>query len=255
MAQGINEMILLLDIGNSFIKWCWLDDGQLCDAGEVLHADAELAGVLDEAWQDLPQPTAVWVSNVAGDELAEVLDLWLQQRWGLVPHYATSREVWGDVRNAYDEPGRLGVDRWLALLAAYEISKQAVCIIDCGTAITVDVMTSSGQHLGGLIVPGLGMMRDSLYAGTDGVQEVAAESPAGGLLACDTAGAVEGGSLYAVVAFIDRVCADMEMELDEPMTCLLTGGDALDILPLLNAEVEHEPTLVLQGLALIAEFA
>jgi type III pantothenate kinase len=255
MAQGINDMILLLDIGNSFIKWCWLDDGQLFDVGEVLHADDELARVLDDEWRDLPQPTAVWVSNVAGDELAEALGQWLQQRWGLLPHYATSSEAWGEVRNAYDEPGRLGVDRWLALLAAYEISKQAVCIIDCGTAITVDVMASSGQHLGGLIVPGLGMMRDSLYAGTDGVQKAVAESPASGLLACDTAGAVEGGSLYAAVAFIDRVCADMEKELDEPMTCILTGGDALDILPLLNAELEHEPTLVLQGLALIAESA
>jgi type III pantothenate kinase len=114
-------------------------------------------------------------------------------------------------------------------------------------------MASSGQHLGGLIVPGLGMMRDALYAGTEGVQESVAESLAGGLLACDTAGAVEGGSLYAVVAFIDRVCTDMEKELDEPMTCLLTGGDATDILPLLNVEVEHEPLLVLQGLALTAE--
>jgi type III pantothenate kinase len=209
--------------------------------------------VLEEAWQNLPQPGAVWVSNVAGSELAEALEQWLQQTWGLLPQYATSSEAWGEVRNAYEEPGRLGVDRWLALLAAYEISKQAVCIIDCGTAITVDVMASSGQHLGGLIVPGLGMMRDALYAGTEGVHESVPASSAGSLLACDTAGAVEGGSLYAVVAFIDRVCTDMEKELDEPMTCLLTGGDATDILPLLNVEVEHEPLLVLQGLALIAE--
>jgi type III pantothenate kinase len=246
-------MILLLDIGNSSIKWCWLDGGQLCDAGKVLHADAELTSVLDEAWRDLPQPGAVWVSNVAGSELAGALEQWLQQHWGLLPQYVSSSEARGEVRNAYGEPGRLGVDRWLALLAAYEISKQAVCIIDCGTAITVDVLAGSGQHLGGLIVPGLGMMRDALYAGTEGVQEVVAESPTGGLLARDTAGAVEGGSLYAVVAFIDRVCADMKKELDEPMTCLLTGGDASEILPLLNAEVEHEPLLVLQGLALIVE--
>jgi type III pantothenate kinase len=246
-------MILLLDIGNSSIKWCWLDDGQLCNAGEVLHANAELASVLDEAWRDLPRPGAVWVSNVAGSVLAGALEQWLQQRWGLLPQYATSSEAWGEVRNAYEEPGRLGVDRWLALLAAYKTNKQAVCIIDCGTAITVDVMASSGQHLGGLIVPGLGMMRDALYAGTEGVSESGVESPPSGLLASDTAGAVESGPLYAVVAFIDRVCADMEKELDEPMICLLTGGDVPIILPLLTAEVDHEPLLVLQGLALIAE--
>ncbi len=246
-------MILLLDIGNSFIKWCELDDGQLCETGEALHADEDLACVFDEVLGELAQPEAIWVSNVAGSELAEALQQWLQMNWGLLPQYVHSSEVFGEVRNAYSEAERLGVDRWLALLAAYEISKQAVCIIDCGTAITVDVMASSGQHLGGLIVPGLGMMRDSLYAGTNDVQESVSESPSGGVLACDTAGAVEGGSLYAVVAFIDRVCADMEKELEEPMTCLLTGGDAPDILPLLNVEVEHEPVLVLQGLALIAE--
>lgn len=246
-------MILLLDIGNSFIKWSGLDDGQLCDAGEALHADNDLAEVFDQAWQDVPRPEAVWVSNVAGRDMAGALETWLQLTWGLLPQYATSREVFGAVRNAYKEPARLGVDRWLALLAAYEISRQAVCIIDCGTAITVDVMASSGQHLGGLIVPGLGMMREALYAGAQGVQESSAESMHNGLLASDTAGAVEGGSLYAVVAFIDRVCTDMEKELDEPVTCLLTGGDAENILPLLAVEVEHEPMLVLEGLALVAE--
>lgn len=249
------SMILLLDIGNSFIKWCWLDDGQLCDAGEVLHAEEELDDVLEDAWQDFSQPTAVWVSNVAGNELAKALTQWLQKNWGLAPHYVKSCETWGEVRNAYSEPERLGVDRWLALLAAYEISGQAVCIIDCGTAITVDVMSSSGQHLGGLIIPGLGMMRDALYVGTSDVHEQDVDSQSAGLLACDTAGAVEGGTIYAVVAFIDRVFSDMEKELNEPMTGLLTGGDAVDILPLLNAELEHEPTLVLQGLALMAESA
>jgi len=209
--------------------------------------------VLDEAWQELTPAEAVWVSNVAGDDLAEVLEQWLQRAWGVLPQYATSSAARGEVRNAYNEPARLGVDRWLALLAAYEISKQAVCIIDCGTAITVDVMASSGQHLGGLIVPGLGMMRDSLYAGTHGVQDAAPTSSVGGLLACDTAGAVEGGTLYSSIAFVDRVCTDMEKALDEPMTCLLTGGDATDILPLLTVEIEHEPLLVLQGLALLAE--
>lgn len=250
-----DPVILLLDIGNSFIKWSELDDGQLCNAGEILHAGEDLPGVFNEAWADLVQPEAVWVSNVAGSELADALQNWLQKNWRVSPQYANTSEVHGDVRNAYSEPERLGVDRWMALIAAHEISKQAVCIIDCGTAITVDVKSSSGQHLGGLIVPGLGMMRDSLYSGTNDVQESVSESPASGLLACDTTGAVEAGSLYAIVAFIDRVCADMEKELEEPMSCLLTGGDALDILPLLNIEFEHQPLLVLQGLALIAESA
>ena len=246
-------MILLLDIGNSFVKWCELDDGQLSDAGEALHAGEELLDVFDDAWRGLTQPKAIWVSNVAGNELAEILQEWLQDNWGLSPHYVKSTDVFGEVRNAYAKPEQLGVDRWLALLAAHEITQQAVCIIDCGTAVTVDVLASSGQHLGGLIVPGLGMMRDCLYAGANEVNDSSSESSNNSLLACDTSGAVEGGSLYTLVAFIDRVCGDMLKELDEPMTCILTGGDAEDILPLLDIEFEHQSMLVLQGLALVAE--
>jgi len=210
------------------------------------------------------------MSNVAGKALAAVMQEIMTASWAgrLVSKVERANKVapleiknvvaksnaYG-VRCAYENPAQLGADRWAALVAARHYGTGASCIIDCGTAMTVDVLTADGNHAGGIIIPGLGMMRDALYAGTDGVQEPAAESPASGLLACDTAGAVEGGSLYAVVAFIDRVCADMEKELDEPMTCLLTGGDAPDILPLLNAEVEHEPTLVLQGLARVAESA
>lgn len=246
-------MILLLDMGNTFLKWAWLDSGKLSAGGEVLHVGSQLAGSLDEAWQSLPSPEQVWVGNVAGDTRATELDKWLHERWNVSAHYALTTDECCGIQNAYTEPGQLGVDRWLSLIAAYDLIQSATCVIDCGTAITVDALAASGQHLGGLIIPGLGMMRESLYSGADGVAEEAVAEPPEGMLACDTVGAVEAGTLYSIVAFIDRVTADLRKQLDEPMICLLTGGDAPAILPLLAVDVQHHPQLVLQGLARLAE--
>jgi len=245
-------MVLLLDIGNTFLKWvCREGDSRSCE-GELLHAGEELADVFSEAWDELAPPTAVHVANVAGVELAESLDSWLQDNWNVSAHYAETQEQAFGVQNAYQVPGQLGVDRWLAMLAAWNQYHSAVCVIDCGTALTVDAIDANGQHLGGLITPGLGMMRDSLLVGADGIEleaESALES-ADSLLAHNTQGGVEVGSLYAVLAFIDRIQGDLQRELGDEMRCILTGGDAPDIAPLLAQEVSLQPQLVLDGLAL-----
>jgi type III pantothenate kinase len=145
------------------------------------------------------------------------------------------------------------VDRWLAMLAAWNLLRGPVCVIDCGTALTVDALDANGQHLGGLIVPGLGMMRDSLLEGTDGIayDSSAGEESSDSLLAHSTRSGVEVGSLYALLAFIDRVMTDLQQELGDEMQCILTGGDAAELAPLLAREVLQQPQLVLDGLALL----
>lgn len=246
-------MILLLDIGNTFLKWALLDGDAFIDEGEILHADEDdLTGVFADAWQGLQTPSAVYVCNVAGDDFAEQLDEWLQANWQLSAVYMLSDAEAHGVHNAYKQPATLGVDRWMAMLAAWNLQHNAVCVIDCGTALTVDAIDDQGQHLGGLIAPGLGMMRDCLLDGTEGI-DFEEESPvetADSLLAHDTRGGVEVGGLYAVLAFIERVTNDLERELGEEMRCIVTGGDAEDIVPLLGRDVLHRPQLVLEGMAL-----
>ncbi len=129
-----------------------------------------------------------------------------------------------------------------------------MCVIDCGTAITVDAVDADGQHQGGLIVPGLEMMRGALLKHTHGViYDMEADSSVeADLLGRNTRGCVEGGTLYAVIAFIDRVVSDLRKELGGEMQCSITGGDAPRVLPLLRGEYRHEPHLVLQGLARLA---
>lgn len=247
-------MVLLLDIGNTFLKWTCLDGDSVADEGEIVHVDEEdLTEVFADAWHELTIPAAVYVANVAGEEFASELADWMQRTWQLTPNFvATEQEALG-VRNAYQQPGQLGVDRWLAMLAAWNQLRGPVCVIDCGTALTVDAVDANGQHLGGLIVPGLGMMRDSLLDGTDGIayDSDAEEEASDSLLAHSTRSGVEVGSLYALLAFIDRIINDLQNELGDEMQCILTGGDAEEIAPLLAHEVLHQPQLVLDGLALM----
>ena len=254
-------MILLLDIGNSFIKWAWLDSAwpkcvrkglpDLSDADELLHAGEDIPTALNEAWSNLPKPKKVWATNVAGDEVSLQVQEWIKQHWACPLQFAKSQNQSAKVINAYPNPEQLGVDRWLGLLAVNVAYSGASAVIDCGSAITVDAIDASGKHLGGLILPGIKMMRDSLYSDAHGVNELTeTETPSGMLFATNTATAVEVGSLYAVVAYIERVVTDMQKELGDKFQCVLTGGDAEEILPMLSVTVEHNPVLVLQGLSL-----
>ena len=110
------------------------------------------------------------VANVGGAEAAQQLTRWAQAHWGLTPGYAESLPALAGVTNGYREPARLGVDRWLALLAAWQELHAGAILVSAGTALTIDVLQDNGQHGGGYIVPGLRLMRDALIAGTSGVR-------------------------------------------------------------------------------------
>jgi len=254
-------MILLLDVGNSFIKWAWLDSAwpkcarkglpNLSGADELLHAGEDMPVALDEAWKGLEKPEKVWVANVAGAAMLEMVQAWVAEHWACPLQIAKSQSQSGKVINAYADPKQLGVDRWVGLLAVNAAYSGPSAVIDCGSAITIDAIDASGKHLGGLILPGVKMMRDSLYNNaSDIAQTEVTGTPAGMLFATNTTTGVEVGSLYAVVAYIERVVTDMQKELGDKFRCVLTGGDAEEVLPLLSVSVEHNPVLVLQGLSI-----
>lgn len=243
-------MTLLVDLGNSRLKWAWADGARLADQGVAEHAQDGLAQCLESAWARVRRPRRVVVSNVAGEMAAAVLTGWTLGRWGVAPEVVVARESACGVRNAYSEPAQLGADRWAALIGAWSLRPGAACVVDCGTAVTVDVLAADGAHLGGLILPGLAMMRAALLAGTRGVRPVGAPEVA--LLARNTAGAVAGGTLYALVAALDRIAEEVVAESRDPVSLVITGGDAGGLLPLLARRWVHQPDLVLRGLAVIA---
>lgn len=245
-------MILLLEIGNTTLKWALWEAGHMGAVAAVGWRGRDPVVIAEEQWSSLASPQRVLVASVAPAELTGPLADWAHAKWGIAPEYLVATERAAGVVNGYVEPARLGVDRWLALVAARNIAAGPSYVVDCGTAMTVDVLDDSGRHLGGLIVPGLGLMRTALEQSTgiclgrDGAGAVE-------LLARDTDSAVGGGTLYAVVAFIDRVVADVSAALGVAPQCLITGGDAPRVLPLLSGDYTYRPDLVLEGIAALLE--
>lgn len=245
-------MMLLIDVGNSRLKWAMQRNGQLQATQRIEYRGRPLPLLFEEQWADIPPPKRVVVTNVAGQSLALALAAWVQDAWGLpIDFVQVERESFG-VRIAYDDPGRFGVDRWVSLIAARNLLPGAVCVFDCGTAITVDVMDASGEHLGGLIAPGLTLMRKSLSENTQGIGVVPnlSEHP---LLARDTATAVQAGSHWAAVGFIDRMVDELQRNMQAPLNTVITGGDAGLLLPQLVGAYRHEPDWLMKGMAIIAE--
>ncbi len=248
-------MKLLVDIGNSRLKWACTQDGIFTHKGEAPHPKGRFDAFAKKHWTIIEAPESILVSSVACHALTERLIKWLEGRWSInVETVETPAQGWG-VTNAYREPGCLGSDRWAALVAARRRVKGPVCIVDCGSAVTIDVLSCDGTHQGGLIIPGLSMMRTALTENTSGIvmEDPSSAASAVSLLARDTNGAVMGGTLYAMVALIDRITADITAELRTDPVRMITGGDAPTVLPLLAGSYQFQQDLVLEGLAIMAE--
>ncbi|NOX09026.1 MAG: type III pantothenate kinase [Gammaproteobacteria bacterium] len=245
-------MILLVDIGNSRMKWAWLVDGVVQDSQAVDCEDLTPAKLANKAWEKLEGiPERVMIASVAAAKLNKGIVAWMSRHWKVKADMVKSQAEFSGVQNAYLEPALLGVDRWSTLLAARSITGGAACIIDCGSAITIDVLSACGEHLGGLIAPGLTTMTRCLVDKTEAIAAMKESSGEVSLLARDTYAAVHVGSLYAVVALIDRVISDLRLELRGGFRIFITGGEAKKLMPLLDDRSTFEPDLVLKGLACI----
>jgi len=154
------------------------------------------------------------------------------------------------VVNAYSHPDRLGVDRWLTLIAVHRQIDAPACIVDCGTAVTLDGLDATGRHLGGLILPGLEMMRDALLRNTQ--IDAPASVDWAGVLARDTAGAVAAGGLFACAGLVELVARRIAQDCGRVPQIVLTGGDGAKLQAVLETGARYEPDLVLQGLAQLA---
>jgi type III pantothenate kinase len=223
-------MILELDIGNSRVKWRQLSaDGKVINQGVVPGA---------KEFQQLSElslkPNAIRACSVRKGETYNELKDWLESKYGMPVHSAFVKRDWAGVSIQYKDPERLGVDRWLAMLAAYSSVKGACIIVDAGTALTIDVLAIDGAHQGGYILPGLGLMRASLEQNT-AIRLVTNPSPTLLTLGHSTEQAVWHGSLATAVALIEKVAITVSAQ--RPVHLLFSGGDA-DVL-VANADFQH----------------
>lgn len=246
-------MILLLDIGNTCMKWAFLQEGRLEQPGSVLRGDKDFKDLAKACWHDCEAPQRVLVCNVAGPAMKKSATLWIKRHWKQDPKFIQSEAESCGVRNAYFEPKKLGADRWAALIGARHLVPGPACVIDCGTAITIDALAEDGRHLGGLIIPGLALMARSLIDRAPDIHEPSSDNGSEvALFARDTDNAVTGGALYAAVSLLDRAVADVTAELGPQLAVIITGGDGERIAQLLRSQARVEPQLVLEGLAHMA---
>lgn len=238
-------MNLLVDIGNSRLKWGIAVKDAIAYRGVLTNEELDRV-CLFRAWQQLPRPSSVAVVCVAAERVFALVEAVVRDLWAGINlvRPASEARAYG-VTNAYARPEKLGVDRWLALLAARHYYPLPVCIADCGTAITVDWIDRHGMHLGGVICPGLTLMRRSLSAGTEALTFDSSCHPAG--LANCTEAAVFNGVVNAASGLIERVYGMSNLG----GALLLTGGDAELIAACLASDAVIDTDLVLRGLAVV----
>lgn len=247
------EKILLVDIGNSRIKWALYEHDQIGDQKVGWWQENDLDEILNSSWQDFDQINAVYISNVAGNSIEATVSKWCEKHWNLKPSFAKVSKNSGGVINCYSNAQKLGIDRWLAMIAGWNISKGEVCIIDCGSAVTVDVINSEGLHQGGMISPGLALSGRALNDHTHALSLEQRENFP--MLADNTTDAINSGCYHQFIGGIRHVVGKMQQQFGSDMKYIITGGDAELVLSdsnmsTLELDIRHEPDLILQGLML-----
>jgi type III pantothenate kinase len=234
--------MLLIDIGNSRMKWACAADGAWLQQGVASLAES---GILMQSLAGFV-PQRLLVSNVAGEAVAEEIRA-LAAAWDCPVEFVTARAKQCGVVNGYENPAQLGSDRWAALIAAWHREQAACLVVNCGTATTIDALSDAGEFLGGLILPGLEMMRQALTEGTAqlGMGEgVFREFPR------NTQDAIQSGAMMAVIGAVRSQYAFLKAPAAR---CLLAGGAAEILLPHLGLPCVLVDNLVLKGLQIIAE--
>jgi len=237
-------MILAVDCGNSRLKWGLHENGSWRKAGAV--PVSELAR-LEKSWRRLVPADKIVVANVAGRSVRKRLESLFARR-SMVPAWVKAKRYECGVTNGYGRPDQLGPDRWAALIGAWSILRGPCLVVTAGTATTVDVLRGDGRFVGGVILPGLDLMKRSLAHGT-------AELPlATGRFSAEprnTADAIETGCMLAQAGVIERAFAAME----RGAACVLAGGAARRIARHLSIPVRLVDNLVLEGLVRIGQDA
>jgi type III pantothenate kinase len=246
--------VLLVDIGNTRIKWSVLRGDRLGRQKALDHAGVTARDLKRQLFARTPGLTRVIAASVAGTRLNRMLAATCRRETGLACEFVASARNAAGLTTRYKEPWRLGVDRFMAVIAAYHMARaRGACVIDLGTAMTIDLVDPLGIHLGGAIVPGPELMVSSVLKNTVGIAKRARGSLASkSLFAQDTRAAIHQGARYAAAAIVDRAVAEAQRTLQRTPLVLLTGGGAVQIEPLLQCSHVSVPDLVLRGVALRA---
>lgn len=231
--------MLLLDVGNTRLKWAVEAGGQFIEQGAVAHAGkpADALSLLE-----VEEPEAIAIVSVAGTVHELAMSKVCLARWQRQPRYARAQAEQLGLHNGYAEPQRLGADRWMAMLGAWSLAQGACVVADAGTALTVDVIDTDGRHLGGIIAAGLHTSEKAVLGATRfPTRDTPLQNHAG--LGLDTEACVRQGAMLSCLGALDRAAAALP-----GARRFLAGGDAELLQPQLGAGWELRPQLVFEGL-------
>lgn len=264
---GISTATLLIDAGNTRVKWGWLQrDGSIATGTPHAHADSATADQLSASWRatgPADEPVAIWLCNVAGPAVETALRAQAtaafadDARW----HPVAASVAAAGMRNGYRNPMQLGADRWVSAIGARALWPDTpLLVVTAGTATTLDVISADGVFRGGMILPGLSLMTHSLARGTAQLPEVPVITPPLPAWADNTQDAIALGCLSAQCGAIqlawERLLADLASGTT-PATprCILSGGASGALAAALTLPYTRHDNLVLAGLAHLAAHA
>jgi type III pantothenate kinase len=246
---------LALDVGNTRLKWAQYDapaiGAKLLAQGAVFLENIDRLS--EGEWRTVPPPSQILGCIVASDAIkqrvAEQMEL-----WDVAPRWVVSSAREAGVINGYDHPARLGADRWVAMIGAYHrllargIRKPCVVVM-VGTAVTVDAVDASGKFLGGIILPGHGIMLRALESGTAGLHV-----PTGNVrdFPTNTSDALTSGGTFAIAGAVQRMVENVTKHCSETPACIMTGGAGWKMAPSMSVRFELVDSLIFDGLLEIA---
>ena len=247
---------LALDIGNTRLKWAQYASPQ--PDAELLSQGAEFLENIDKladgAWAGLEGPRQVLGCVVAGDAIKrrvnDQLDL-----WDVTPQWVVASESEAGLKNGYDHPTRLGADRWVAMIGAYHrmLSQGAprpMVVVMVGTAVTVEALDAEGKFLGGLILPGHGIMLRALESGTAGLHVPTGEVS---MFPTNTSDALTSGGTYAIAGAVERMVQHVRSHCGDEPKCIMTGGAGWKMAPSMTRPFELVDNLIFDGLLQLAQ--
>ncbi len=243
---------LAVDVGNTRLKWALYAEAQ--PGAELLKHGAVFLETIDQLaegdWKLLPRPSSMLGCVVASEGVKRRVSEQIEDLWHLEPRWAVSAAQAAGVSNGYDHPNRLGTDRWVALIAARQRvlasgARRPALVVMVGTAVTVDALDADGRFLGGLILPGFGLMLRALEMGTAGLK-----APTGEVVEfpTNTSDALMSGGAHAIAGAVERMHRQLLARSGQAPMLLMTGGAAVKLAPITDLPFEMVDTLLFEGL-------
>ena len=247
---------LALDIGNTRLKWALY--ASFHPNAAILDHGAEFLENIDKlaegVWSKLPAPSQVMGCIVAGDAVKRRVEDQMES-WDVAPQWVVASEAEAGLSNGYDHPARLGADRWVAMIGAYhrmlsQGDPQPMVVVMVGTAVTVEAIDARGKFLGGLILPGHGIMLRALESGTAGLHVPTGEVK---MFPTNTSDALTSGGTYAIAGAVECMVQHVRAHCHVEPKCIMTGGAGWKMAPSMTRPFELVDNLIFDGLLSMAQ--